>query len=46
MADKMNAEDVVCVLGLLQKVLQYEPHLRPSTQELLRDPWFQSIERP
>jgi hypothetical protein len=44
MADKMDAEEVACVLGLLRKVLQYEPGLRPSTSELLRDPWFQSVE--
>jgi hypothetical protein len=44
MADKMDAEEVACVLGLLRDVLQYEPDLRPSTSELLRDPWFQTIE--
>jgi hypothetical protein len=44
MADKMDADEVACVLGLLRKVLQYEPDLRPSTSELLLDPWFQSIE--
>jgi serine/threonine protein kinase len=44
MTDKMNAEEVASVLGLLRKVLQYEPDLRPSTSELLRDPWFQSID--
>jgi hypothetical protein len=44
MADKMDAGEVACVLGLLRKVLQCEPGLRPSTSELLRDPWFQSVE--
>jgi hypothetical protein len=44
MTDKMDAEEVAFVLDLLRKVLQYEPGLRPSTSELLRDPWFQTIE--
>jgi serine/threonine protein kinase len=44
MTEKMDAEEVAFVLDLLRKVLQYEPDLRPSTSELLRDSWFQTIE--
>jgi serine/threonine protein kinase len=39
----MTAEEVTQVLSLLRRILKYEPSGRPSTSDLLSDPWFQSI---
>jgi hypothetical protein len=41
--DGMGVEECIHVLGLLRRLLQYEPALRPSTAELPEDKWFQSI---
>jgi serine/threonine protein kinase len=41
--DGMGVEECIHVLGLLRRLLQYEPALRPSTAELLEDKWFQPI---
>lgn len=40
----MEAAEQAQVLGLLRKILQWDPNLRPSTSELLDDPWFQAID--
>lgn len=42
--DGMEAEESARVLGLLRRLLQYDPSQRPSTTELLEDIWFLSIE--
>ncbi|KAK7981173.1 alpha-L-fucosidase [Apiospora arundinis] len=36
----MSEEDLAGFVHLIQKMLRWEPENRPSTEELLQDPWF------
>ncbi|CZT14086.1 related to serine protein kinase [Ramularia collo-cygni] len=40
---QMDAEECGLVLSFLRRALQYDPSSRPTTSELLKDPWIKSI---
>ncbi len=40
----MTSEEGSCVKGLLRRIFQYEPDMRPHAADLLKDPWFASFE--
>jgi serine/threonine protein kinase len=41
-SDEIGEEEERLVLDLLRHVLRYEPEERPSAEDLLKHPWFQS----
>lgn len=43
MPEGIENEEATHILTLLRAILQYEPSLRPSTEELLEDQWFRSM---
>lgn len=37
---EIGSEEAVVVCGLIRRILAFEPHERPTAQELLEHPWF------
>jgi serine/threonine protein kinase len=42
--EQMSASEVRLVLAFLRRALQYDPKARPTTAQLLADPWIESID--
>jgi hypothetical protein len=41
---QMNSKEAGMVLSFIKRALRYEPSARPTTTELLADPWIRSID--
>ncbi|CAK7268136.1 hypothetical protein SEPCBS119000_002908 [Sporothrix epigloea] len=40
----LDEEEATAVKALIRKILQYDPTKRPTTSEILQDPWFRGID--